>query len=564
MALLSVRNLLTLLLSAKLVFAATVTYNWDITWVSVNPDSRHVRPAIGINGQWPCPTLNANVGDTVVVHVNNQLGNQSTSLHWHGLFQQGTNAMDGPVGVTQCGIPPGGSYTYEFTINQPGTYWYHSHVGGQYPDGLRGPLIVHDPHSPYAGQYDEEIVLTLSDWYHEQFPTLVSTYLSAALNPSGNESIPYSNLINDAQDIKFAIQPGKTYFVRVISMAAFAATYVHFDQHAMTIVEIDGVYTQPQTVDSIYVTAAQRYGVLITAKPSAATNYAFISTFDLDMFNTLPAYLRPSVTGHLVYNATAPLPPPIPVPTTDPPFPIYNDFDLVPLDQQPLLPAPSTILTLTFSLGTVINGQNLAVINNSSYTAPRVPSLFTALTAPPSVVNDPRIYGRHTNPSVLPPNATVEIRLLNLDGGAHPFHLHGHPVQVVARSAPNLLPDDAPFQNYLPANMSAAAAPALPPLVPLDYAPTRRVPMRRDTVQVPANGFVVLRFVADNPGVWLLHCHIEWHVAAGLSATMVEAPAVLQATERIPLEGIETCVQQGLPVRGNALGDSVNWLAGGS
>ncbi|MCJ1284050.1 hypothetical protein MMC26_003381 [Xylographa opegraphella] len=559
MTMLSLRSLLIVLLSANLVFATTVTYNWDITWVSVNPDSRHVRPAIGINGQWPCPTLKATVGDTVIVNVNNQLGNQSTSIHWHGLYQQGSNAMDGPVGVTQCAIPPGESYTYEFTINQPGTYWYHSHVGGQYPDGLRGPLIVHDPQSPYAGKYDEEIILTLSDWYHEQFPTLVSTYLSATLNPSGNESVPYSNLINDAQNIKFAMQPGKTYFVRIASIAAFAATYVQFDQHRMTIIEIDGVYTQPQTVDSIYVTAAQRYGVLITAKPSASKNYAFISSFDLDMFNTLPRYLQPNVTGYLVYDAQAPLPPALNVPA----FNTYNDFDLVPYDQQPLLPAPDTVITFAFDF-TQINGQNRAVMNNSTYLSPVVPTLFTALTAPPSVVSNPHIYGPHTNPVVLPMNAVVDIRLNNLDGGAHPFHLHGHPVQVIARSAPNVFVETPAMEAFVPGNGSSSSSLAalLPPQV--DYSAKRAVPMRRDTVQVPEMGFVVLRFRAENPGVWLLHCHIEWHVEAGLTATVIEAPDVLQARQRIPFEGIQICVGQGVPTGGNAVGNSVDWLAAGS
>jgi iron transport multicopper oxidase len=98
------------------ILAKTVTYNWAITWVSANPDGELVRPVIGINGQWPCPTLKASIGDNVVVNVHNQLGNQSTALHWHGLYQNGTAAMDGPVGLTQCAIPPGGSQTYSFTV----------------------------------------------------------------------------------------------------------------------------------------------------------------------------------------------------------------------------------------------------------------------------------------------------------------------------------------------------------------------------------------------------------------------------------------------------------------
>ena len=70
-------------------------------------------------------------------------------------------------------------------INQPGTYWYHSHNRGQYPDGFRGPILIHDPASPYAGQYDEELVLTMSDWYHKQMPELIPGFLSPTQNPSG-------------------------------------------------------------------------------------------------------------------------------------------------------------------------------------------------------------------------------------------------------------------------------------------------------------------------------------------------------------------------------------------
>lgn len=69
--------------------------------------------------------------------------------------------------VAQCPIIPGTGYTYTFTLEQPGTYWYHSHSPGQYMDGLRGPLIVNDPSNPYKGQYDSEIVMWVSDWYHD-------------------------------------------------------------------------------------------------------------------------------------------------------------------------------------------------------------------------------------------------------------------------------------------------------------------------------------------------------------------------------------------------------------
>ena len=109
------KSIITVLTSASLGLAATVTYNWDITWVTAAPDG-FSRPVIGINGKWPCPPIEATVGDTVVVRLTNKLGNETTGLHFHGLSQVGTNIMDGPTAVTQCPIPPGSTFTYTFKV----------------------------------------------------------------------------------------------------------------------------------------------------------------------------------------------------------------------------------------------------------------------------------------------------------------------------------------------------------------------------------------------------------------------------------------------------------------
>ena len=127
---------LLLLLPAGLIPAAnadTVTYDWTIGWTTANPDGQAERRVIGINGQWPIPLLNITKGDRVIVNLHNQvglsgdlkslaantskLGDQATSVHFHGLFQNGTNEMDGPVGVTQCDVPAGSSMTYNFTVS---------------------------------------------------------------------------------------------------------------------------------------------------------------------------------------------------------------------------------------------------------------------------------------------------------------------------------------------------------------------------------------------------------------------------------------------------------------
>lgn len=97
--------------------AKTVTYDFEIGWLTANPDGAKARPVMGINGQWPIPQIKADVGDRVVVNVMNDLRNQSTSLHFHGLYQNGTTHMDGAVGVTQCPIAPGASFTYDFEVS---------------------------------------------------------------------------------------------------------------------------------------------------------------------------------------------------------------------------------------------------------------------------------------------------------------------------------------------------------------------------------------------------------------------------------------------------------------
>lgn len=225
------------------------------------------------------------MGDTVKITVTNNLVNETTAIHFHGLHQRNTTYADGPAMVTQCPIQPGGSFVYEFKVTQSGTYWYHAHIGGQYIDGFRGPFIAKDVNAPY--RVDTEYILTLSDLYHSQAPPLINYYQSVdnAYNNNGAEPVPNSILINEAQNVQFAMVPGKKYLFRVINMGAFAPQYLQFDQHDMTVVEIDGVYTQPYTVSQLFVTAAQRYSVIITAKATSSKNFAIKSSMYTDMFN---------------------------------------------------------------------------------------------------------------------------------------------------------------------------------------------------------------------------------------------------------------------------------------
>ena len=115
----SVLSLLFLLLCSVCINAATVTYDFNVTWMTANPDGLQPRPVMGINGRWPIPMITANVGDRIVVNLQNQLGNASVSLHFHGLYQNGSTDMDGVPGATQCAVDVGGSFSYNFTVSLP-------------------------------------------------------------------------------------------------------------------------------------------------------------------------------------------------------------------------------------------------------------------------------------------------------------------------------------------------------------------------------------------------------------------------------------------------------------
>jgi iron transport multicopper oxidase len=123
----SLSFLFTCLCFAFQAYAGTVSYNWNLNWVTVSPDGELPRPVIGINGKWPNPAIEATVGDRIIINLHNQLGNETASLHFHGIYQEGSNGMDGPPAVTQCEIPPGVSFTYDFVVRfiAPSSFGYN-------------------------------------------------------------------------------------------------------------------------------------------------------------------------------------------------------------------------------------------------------------------------------------------------------------------------------------------------------------------------------------------------------------------------------------------------------
>ena len=309
--------------------------------------------------------------------------------------------------------------------------------------------------------------------------------------------MPNSALMNDTQNLQIMVEPGKTYLMRFINMAAFAAQYVWIEDHSFRVVEVDGVWTEEAEADLIYVSAAQRYSVLVTTKNDTSANFAIHGAMDQDLFDKFPEGLDPNVTSFLVYNPSAPMPSPSRLDAYDE----FDDHTLVPYDRQPLLEDPDYSFKLDVKMDNLGDGVNYAFMNDITYVRQRVPSLYTALTTGSDALN-PAVYGVNTNTFILEHNQVIEVVLNNHDPGKHPFHLHGHNFQCVARGDEN-------SNDYNPENAT------LP-----------EIPMKRDTWVVRPNGHIVVRFRADNPGVWLYHCHIEWHVDSGLTATFVEVRVI--------------------------------------
>jgi iron transport multicopper oxidase len=174
---------------------------------------------------------------------------------------------------------------------------------------------------------------------------------------------------------------------------------------------------------------------------------------------------------------------------------------------------------------------------------------------------NPGVYGVNANAYVLKKGDIVELVVNNFDDGAHPMHLHGHTAQLVARAPGVYHPPSADPKSHHHHGKEGQQE-TLRDIMGYagDTSKMPRSPMRRDTWIVAENGYTVLRFVADNPGVWFFHCHMDWHLSAGLAATLVVAPLELQKTQSVPKAFQDMCRAQGIPISGNAAGNTEDFL----
>ncbi|MDX3893210.1 copper resistance system multicopper oxidase [Pusillimonas sp.] len=270
------------------------------------------RMATTVNGSLPAPTLRWREGDTVTIRVKNCL-QETTSIHWHGIilpFQ-----MDGVPGISFAGIPPGGTFTYRFKVQQSGTYWYHSHSGMQEATGVYGAIII-DPAQADPIRADREYVVQLSDWtdedpmrvlaklkmqgdyYNYNQPTVVDFFqdasqigLKAAIDKrkmwnemrmsptdladlSANVLTYLMNGTTPAGNWTGLFRPGERVRLRFINGAANTFYDVRIPGLKLTVVQADGVNVEPVTVDEFRFGPGETYDVLVQPKDDAYTVYA--------------------------------------------------------------------------------------------------------------------------------------------------------------------------------------------------------------------------------------------------------------------------------------------------
>lgn len=265
-------------------------YHFNISHGYINPDGVY-RSMLLVNGQFPGPMIECNEGDIVQVTVENHAVN-ATSIHWHGLFQNGSNWMDGTVGISQCPIAAGWKFTYEFNVTgQHGTYWYHAHQGVQTSDGLYGPFIIHSKEEQDFQQlaYSSDRVIMLQDHYYEQPSSLLVQYMAPDME--NEEPIPDGALINGqavrdcsispqyecdnstADMAVFNLAPNESHRLRFINVGSFAAFQVDLDEHELALTEIDGTDVLPERMHWLKLLPAQRYSVVVGADSTTSKSF---------------------------------------------------------------------------------------------------------------------------------------------------------------------------------------------------------------------------------------------------------------------------------------------------
>ncbi|CAK7225233.1 hypothetical protein SCUCBS95973_005793 [Sporothrix curviconia] len=512
------------------------SYTFEITEIDdyVGADGAVKKKAMLING----PTINANWGDTISVNVINKLRTNGTGIHWHGLRQLNNNINDGVPGVTECPVPPGHNKTYTFTATQYGTSWYHTHVSSQYAYGVTGSIRINGPASL---DYDIDLgPFPISDWYYASADQLLDRVSSAA-NPfvpgEPGASPPSDNLLFNGTNINpldpshgayatVSLQPGKRHRLRFINPSVDNTYTVSIVGHQMTVIATDFVPVDAYTTSSLFVGVGQRYDVVLDASQAVA-NYWINATYSkthacgnsvnpfpaaILHYEGAPVYSPGSSSGGNGRGHSAALPTDQGTPPPDSLCVDNTNFVPVVPRTAPLAQfEPDAQDTLPVALKTV-GSRVFWTVNASAidvaWDQPVLQMLDDAYSHGSS--SNLPAFNASENVIVLDEQAEWSFWLIQNESPVpHPMHLHGHDFLILGQSPPRADPL-SPTAGPVEFNM-------------IDKSQLRATnPVRRDATMLPSFGWLLVAFEATNPGAWLFHCHIAWHVSEGLSAQFLE------------------------------------------
>lgn len=406
-------------------------------------------------GVIPGPEIRVTAGERVRHRLVNDLP-QPTAVHWHGI--RISNAMDGAAPLTQAPVPPGESFDYDFVAPDPGTYWYHSHDRGfeQVARGLAGPLIVED-NDPWLGEPSaatRELTLVLDDWLLDADAAIVEDRWDDLHAAAHDGRMGNTVTVNGRAYPDLDMRPGERVRLRLINTATARVMPLVMPGLSSRLIALDGHPVPPRDVETILLGPAQRADVVMDMPLDPETETALLLDPGNGEWVDVAAFVATGEPLAPVEGEVRPLPAwsTLPVP------------DLSDPQREVLLMEGGAMRGMleTRYRGEVMDFRKLAsngmvwAFNGVAH-GMDAPMFRTAL-------------GR-----------TVHLEMTNRSVFPHAIHLHGHHFEVLTRSGALNTPGDV-----------------------------------RDTVLIGADETLEIAFVADNPGQWMLHCHMLSHQASGM------------------------------------------------
>lgn len=510
-----------LLLASSVAEAATANYTFTVQSMRINQLCNST-DIIAVNGQLPGPTIDVFEGDEVVVDVINS-SPYNLTIHWHGIMQLRTPWADGPSMVTQCPIQPNSSYIYRFNVTgQEGTLWWHAHSSFLRAT-VYGAFIIR-PRNGNAYPFpmpDQEVPIVLGEWWSQNVVDVENDAVMSGQRPIQSDAYTVNGLTGQLyqcanETFTAVVQPNTTVLLRVINAALNAHLFFKVAGHNFTVVAVDACYTANYTTDTLVLAPGNSVDALIFTDATPGSYYMAVEPHDTLSPSTVATTDDDSTaTAILLYNGTsATATPAMPTMPTNFDTTTANAFYFGLRGLPAAVPSPVDVsMTIELGLGqlpcdatqTSCTGKAFAAaMNGVSFRLPTQMSLLEAqfdgspgvYTAdfPDGVPPNGTAMVEGTKVRSLPYNSTVEIVLQNpvaLPSENHPIHLHGFNFFVLAQGLGTFTPGNTSAYNLVD-------------------------PVARNTIAVPTGGWVVIRFLANNPGMWFFHCHLDAHVPMGL------------------------------------------------